>query len=149
MSRMLYYSTLCIFLCIAMHLKRMEINGFKSFAGKTVLEFPSGITAIVGPNGSGKSNVVDAVRWLLGERDAKNLRGAKVDDLIFAGTAKRPRLGMATASLHFENKNNFFPVDFSEVSVVRQIALAHGWEINALTNGNAGATFRLSGLKLV
>src|SRR3989344_5445857 len=103
-------------------LKRLELNGFKSFAGKTVLEFPSGITAIVGPNGSGKSNIVDAVRWLLGERDAKNLRGAKVEDLIFAGTAKRPRLGMATASLHFENKNNFFPVDFSEVSVVRQIA---------------------------
>ena len=103
-------------------LKRLELNGFKSFAGKTVLEFPSGITAIVGPNGSGKSNVVDAVRWLLGERDAKNLRGAKIDDLIFAGTAKRPRLGMATASLHFENKNNFFPVDFAEVSVVRQIS---------------------------
>lgn len=107
---------------MAHFLKRLELNGFKSFAGKTVLEFPSGITAIVGPNGSGKSNVVDAVRWLLGERDAKNLRGAKIDDLIFAGTAKRPRLGMATAILHFENKNNFFPVEFAEVSVMRQIA---------------------------
>jgi chromosome segregation protein len=107
---------------MAHFLKRLELNGFKSFAGKTVLEFPSGITAIVGPNGSGKSNIVDSVRWLLGERDAKNLRGAKIDDLIFAGTAKRPRLGMATASLHFENKNSFFPVDFAEVSVVRQIS---------------------------
>ncbi len=102
-------------------LKRLELNGFKSFAGKTVLEFPAGITAIVGPNGSGKSNVVDAVRWLLGERDAKSLRGGRIDDLIFAGTAKRARLGQAQASLHFENAHNFFPVDFAEVSVMREI----------------------------
>ncbi|HUZ93055.1 MAG TPA: AAA family ATPase, partial [Candidatus Paceibacterota bacterium] len=107
---------------MAHFLKRLELNGFKSFAGKTVLEFPAGITAIVGPNGSGKSNVVDAIRWLLGERDAKSLRGARIDDLIFAGTAKRPRMGQASASLHFDNKNNFFPVDFAEVSVVRQIS---------------------------
>ncbi len=103
-------------------LKRLELNGFKSFAQKTVLEFPAGITAIVGPNGSGKSNVVDAIRWLLGERDAKNLRGAKVEDLIFAGTAKRPRLGQAQAALHFDNGSKFFPVEFTEVSVMRQIA---------------------------
>jgi chromosome segregation protein len=102
-------------------LKRLELNGFKSFAGKTVLEFPAGIVAVVGPNGSGKSNIVDAVRWLLGERDAKNLRGAKVEDLIFAGTQKRARVGMAQASLYFENKNKFFPVDFEEVVVSRQI----------------------------
>ncbi len=102
-------------------LKRLEVNGFKSFAGKTVLEFPAGIVAIVGPNGSGKSNIVDALRWLLGERDAKNLRGAKVEDLIFSGTVKRPRVGMASASLHFENKNKFFPVDFEEVVVSREI----------------------------
>ncbi len=103
-------------------LKRLELNGFKSFAGKTVLEFPAGIVAVVGPNGSGKSNIVDAVRWLLGERDAKNLRGAKVEDLIFAGTQKRARVGMAQASLYFENKNKFFPVDFEEVVVSRQIS---------------------------
>ena len=102
-------------------LKRLELNGFKSFAGKTVLEFPAGIVAVVGPNGSGKSNIVDAVRWLLGERDAKNLRGARVGDLIFAGTQKRARVGMAQASLYFENKNKFFPVDFEEVVVSRQI----------------------------
>lgn len=107
---------------MAHFLKRLELNGFKSFASKVVLEFPAGITAIVGPNGSGKSNVVDAIRWLLGEREAKNLRGAKVEDLIFAGTSKRPRVGQAQASLHFENKNNFFPVDFAEVSVLRQIS---------------------------
>ncbi len=84
-------------------LKRLELNGFKSFAGKTSLDFPAGITAIVGPNGSGKSNVIDAIRWLLGEREAKSLRGGKVEDLIFAGTEKRPRMGQAQASLHFEN----------------------------------------------
>ena len=71
------------------------------------MEFPSGIVAIVGPNGSGKSNVVDAIRWLLGEREAKNLRGGKVEDLIFAGTQKRARVGMASASLHFENSQKF------------------------------------------
>jgi chromosome segregation protein len=103
-------------------LKKLELNGFKSFANKTVLEFPAGIVAIIGPNGSGKSNVVDAIRWLLGERDAKNLRGSKVEDLIFAGTQKRARVGMASASLHFENKNKFFPVDFEEVVVTRQIS---------------------------
>lgn len=103
-------------------LRRLELSGFKSFADKIVLEFPPGITAIVGPNGSGKSNVVDAIRWLLGERDAKSLRGGKIDDLIFAGTPKRPRLGQARASLYFDNSGNFFPIDFSEVSVTRQIS---------------------------
>ncbi|MFA6354172.1 MAG: AAA family ATPase [Candidatus Paceibacterota bacterium] len=102
-------------------LKRLELNGFKSFAGKTTLDFPAGITAIVGPNGSGKSNIVDAIRWLLGEREAKNLRSARAEDLIFAGTPNRPRLGLAQASLHFENKNGFFPVDFSEISVSREV----------------------------
>src|SRR3989344_4024938 len=104
-----------------MFLKSLELNGFKSFAQKTTLEFPAGITAIVGPNGSGKSNIVDAIRWLLGEREAKNLRGAKVEDLIFAGTAKRPRVGQAQASLHFENSHKFFPVDSAEVAVLREL----------------------------
>lgn len=90
-------------------LKKLELNGFKSFADRTVLEFPAGIVAIVGPNGSGKSNIVDALRWLLGERDAKNLRGGKGEDLIFAGTQKRARVGQASASLYFENSNKFFP----------------------------------------
>lgn len=103
-------------------LKRLELNGFKSFAGKTTLDFPAGITAIVGPNGSGKSNVVDAVRWLLGEREAKNLRGGKVEDLIFAGTPSRARQSQAEAGLFFDNNHNFFPVDFGEVSIVRQVS---------------------------
>lgn len=102
-------------------LKRLELNGFKSFAGKTILEFPAGITAIVGPNGSGKSNVVDSIRWLLGERDAKSLRGGKIEDLIFAGTPHRPRVGQAQATLYFENHHGFFPVDFEEVSISRMV----------------------------
>ena len=92
-----------------MFLKSLELNGFKSFAQKTLLEFPVGITAIVGPNGSGKSNIIDAIRWLLGEREAKNLRGGKAEDLIFNGTPKRPRVGMAGASLRFDNGSGFFP----------------------------------------
>ena len=106
---------------MANFLKSLELNGFKSFAQKTILEFPSGTTAIVGPNGSGKSNVVDAIRWLLGERDSKNLRGAKSEDLIFAGTPEKPRHSLAQATLNFNNQSNFFPVDASEISITRQI----------------------------
>lgn len=102
-------------------LKKLELNGFKSFANKTVFEFPEGITAVVGPNGSGKSNVIDSIRWLLGERDAKSLRGGKSEDLIFGGTPKRPRMSQAEASLYFDNSSNFFPVDFSEVVVSRRV----------------------------
>lgn len=104
-----------------MFLKSLELNGFKSFAQKTVLEFPKGITAIVGPNGSGKSNVIDAIRWILGEREAKNLRGAKAEDLIFAGTPKKTRSGMAQVGIYFDNTSKFFPVEFDEVSVLREI----------------------------
>lgn len=104
-----------------MFLTKLELTGFKSFAGKTLLEFPRGIVAIVGPNGSGKSNVIDAIRWLLGERDAKNLRGERSEDLIFAGTPTRARMGLAQARLHFDNRSKFFPVDYEEVSVVRQV----------------------------
>lgn len=102
-------------------LKSLELNGFKSFGQKTTFDLSQGITAIVGPNGSGKSNVIDGIRWLLGEREAKNLRGGKGEDLIFAGTTQRARLGQASASLHFENANNFFPVDFPEITVTRQV----------------------------
>lgn len=105
-----------------MLLKSLELNGFKSFAQKTVLEFPGGITAIVGPNGSGKSNVIDAIRWILGEREAKNLRGGKAEDLIFAGTPKHARSGMASVSINFDNSGKFFPLDFDEVSVSREIS---------------------------
>ena len=103
-------------------LKRVELSGFKSFAAKTTLEFSKGITAIVGPNGSGKSNIIDAVRWLLGERDAKNLRGAKIEDLIFAGTPSRPRVGLAQAGISFDNTAGLYPVEFSEISILRQVS---------------------------
>jgi chromosome segregation protein len=105
-----------------MFLKRLELQGFKSFASKTTLDFPAGIAAIVGPNGSGKSNITDAIRWLLGEREAKNLRGGKADDLIFAGTEKRPRAGLAQATICFDNSSGFFPTEFGEVAITRRIS---------------------------
>jgi len=105
-----------------MFLKRLELQGFKSFADKISLDFPSNVAAIVGPNGSGKSNVTDGIRWLLGERDAKNLRGGKVEDLIFAGTEKRAKLGLAQASLYFDNSSGFFPVEFKEVVISRRVS---------------------------
>ncbi len=104
-----------------MFLKSLELNGFKSFAQKTTLEFPAGITAVVGPNGAGKSNIIDAIRWLLGERESKNLRTAKAEDLIFNGTPQKPRVSMAQAALYFDNNSGFFPVDFKEVLVVRRV----------------------------
>lgn len=103
-------------------LRRIELQGFKSFASRTVLDLPAGITAVVGPNGSGKSNVVDGIRWLLGERDAKHLRGGTVDDLIFSGTPQRARVGQATASLTFDNASGVFPVDAPEVVLSRQVS---------------------------
>lgn len=105
-----------------MFLKRLELQGFKSFANKTILDFPTGITAIVGPNGSGKSNIVDAIKWLLGEREAKSLRGGRVDDLIFAGNNKRPRAGLAQAAIYFDNSSGVFPTEFKEVVISRRIS---------------------------
>jgi len=102
-------------------LKRLELSGFKSFHQKTTLDFSEGISVIVGPNGSGKSNIIDAVRWLLGEREAKNVRGAKSEDLIFSGTNKKARVGMAQAALYLDNSSNSLPVDFSEVAVIRKL----------------------------
>ena len=105
-----------------MLLKRLELHGLKSFADKTVLDLKHNVTAVVGPNGSGKSNITDGIRWLLGERDARNLRGTKGEDLIFAGTGKRPRMGQAQATLYFDNSSGFFPVEFKEVSISRKIS---------------------------
>lgn len=104
-----------------MRLKKLELTGFKSFAHKTVLEFPSAISAIVGPNGSGKSNVVDAVRWVLGEQSLKNLRSKSGADLIWAGSATKSSQGKASINLHFDNTDNFFPIDFEEVIIGRKV----------------------------
>ncbi len=104
-----------------MYLKRLEIQGFKSFADKVEFEFPSGITAIVGPNGSGKSNVVDSIRWVLGEQSVKNLRGSKMEDVIFAGSDDRRPLGMAQVSLTLDNSSHIFDLDFEEVTVSRRL----------------------------
>lgn len=104
-----------------MHLKRLELYGFKSFANKTEIDFEGGITAIVGPNGSGKSNIADALRWVLGEQSVKTLRGSKMDDVIFAGTANRKPLGYAEVSLVLDNKEGDLPIDYDEVSVTRRV----------------------------
>src|SRR3990167_7538522 len=105
-----------------MFLRKLELQGFKSFADKINLDLSHGITAVVGPNGSGKSNITDALRWLLGEREARNLRGAKSEDLIFAGTKDRSRLGQAQATLYFDNSSGFFPVDYKEISISRKVS---------------------------
>jgi len=104
-----------------MYLKRLEILGFKSFANKTVLDFQSGVTGIVGPNGSGKSNVIDALRWILGESSSKSMRADKAENLIFSGTDKKTRSSMAQVSVVFDNSKHFFPVDYEEVSIRRKL----------------------------
>jgi chromosome segregation protein len=104
-----------------LYLKRLEIVGFKSFADKIRLDFLPGVTAVVGPNGSGKSNISDAMRWVLGEQSIKSLRGAKMDDVIFAGTELRKPLGMADVTMVLDNSDGSVPIDYSEISVTRKI----------------------------
>ena len=104
-----------------MYLKRIEMQGFKSFADKTVLEFKPGITAVIGPNGSGKSNISDCIRWVLGEQSMKSLRGAKAEDVIFAGTQNRKSLGFAEASIVIDNSDGKLPIEYNEVTVTRKL----------------------------
>jgi chromosome segregation protein len=103
-----------------LRLKSLELQGYKTFATRTTFEFASGITAIVGPNGSGKSNIVDALRWVLGEQSYGLLRGKKTEDMIFNGSDHRPRAGMASAHILFDNANGWLPVDFTEVGMTRR-----------------------------
>jgi chromosome segregation protein len=114
------------------HLKSLTLKGFKSFASATTLRFEPGITAVVGPNGSGKSNVVDAIAWVLGEQGAKALRGGKMEDVIFAGTAGRPPLGRAEVTLTIDNGDGALPIDYVEVSITRRMFRdgASEYEIN-------------------
>ncbi|WP_040836893.1 chromosome segregation protein SMC, partial [Nocardia brevicatena] len=104
-----------------MHLKSLTLKGFKSFASATTLRFEPGITCVVGPNGSGKSNVVDALTWVMGEQGAKALRGGKMQDVIFAGTAGRAPLGRAEVTLTIDNSDGALPIDYAEVSITRRM----------------------------
>ena len=105
-----------------MYLKKLEIQGFKSFADRTILEFQGGgITAVIGPNGSGKSNISDAIRWCLGEQSMKSLRGAKSEDIIFAGTQARKPLSFAEVEMTFDNSDNVLNIEFQEVTIKRKI----------------------------
>jgi chromosome segregation protein len=103
----------------SVHLKSLTLRGFKSFASTTTLRFEPGITCVVGPNGSGKSNVVDALAWVMGEQGAKSLRGGKMEDVIFAGTAGRPPLGRAEVTLTIDNTDGALPIDYAEVTISR------------------------------
>jgi chromosome segregation protein len=125
-----------------MFLKKLEISGFKSFATRTALDFSygkeneknHGVTVIVGPNGSGKSNIADAIRWVMGEQSMKNLRGKKSEDIIFAGSGKKTKLGSAKVTLYFDNSDKKIPLDFLEVSVSRR--LYRSGESEYLVNGS-------------
>lgn len=105
----------------SMYLKKVEIQGFKSFAEKTEVVFNDRVTAIVGPNGSGKSNIADAIRWVLGEQSVKNLRGTRMEDIIFSGTEKRKALGYSEVTIVFDNSSGRIPIDYREVAVTRRM----------------------------
>ncbi|MFB9069947.1 AAA family ATPase [Citricoccus parietis] len=111
-----------------MYLKTLTVRGFKSFASATTFHFEPGVTAVVGPNGSGKSNVVDALSWVMGEQGAKNLRGGKMEDVIFAGTSGRAPLGRAQVSLTIDNADGALPIEYSEVTISRTLFRSGGSE---------------------
>src|SRR5512138_970487 len=101
-------------------LKSLELHGYKTFASRIQFEFPGIITAVVGPNGSGKSNIADSLRWVLGEQSFSLLRGRKTEDMIYSGSEQRPRAGMASATIIFDNTDGWLPIDFGEVALTRR-----------------------------
>ena len=117
-----------------MKLAELNIVGFKSFAKKTNIVLHDGMTAIVGPNGCGKSNIVDAIRWVMGEQRSSVLRGEKMDNVIFSGSASAKAVGMAEVSLKIENTKNILPLDYAEVVITRR--LFRSGESQYLLNGN-------------
>ncbi len=118
-----------------MYLKSLELQGFKSFANKIILQFHNGITGVVGPNGSGKSNVSDAIRWVLGEQSAKQLRGGSMQDVIFAGTQQRRAMSYAYVAITLDNSDHALPIDYEEVTVARR--LYRSGESEYLINGTS------------
>jgi chromosome segregation ATPase len=137
-------------MCLTMYLKRLEIQGFKTFAQKTVVEFPekkknsNPLTVIVGPNGSGKSNIADAIRWCLGEQSMKQLRGKKTEDIIFSGSEGRSRSGFAEVTMIFENEDKALKTDFAEVAITRR--LYRDGESDYMLNGQSA---RLQDIQLL
>ena len=115
-------------------LKALELAGFKSFADKTRFEFPAGITVVVGPNGSGKSNLVDAIKWVLGEQSIKSLRGKEMTDVIFNGSPTRRSMNAAEITLTFDNSHNLLPIDSPELHITRRVY--RGGEGEYLINRN-------------
>src|SRR3989304_7088075 len=105
---------------MSLRLKSLELQGYKTFASRSVFEFASGIPAIVGPNGSGKSNIADSLRWVLPEQSYSLLRGKRPEDMIFSGSESRSKGSMATATIPFDNSDGWLPIDFNEVSIGRR-----------------------------
>ena len=103
-----------------MRLKSLEIKGFKSFADKTIVSFDEGITGIIGPNGCGKSNIIDSIRWVIGEHKISNLRSENLESLVFNGSKTRSPSGLAEVSLTFENTKNLLPTEFNTVTISRK-----------------------------
>src|SRR5919112_1736718 len=121
---------------MTLRLKRLEIQGFKSFANRTVFDLAEGLTAVIGPNGSGKSNLAEAVRWVLGEQSNVALRGRKGEDVIFAGGSGRTALGMAEVALTLDNSSGGLPLEYNEVTIARRIF--RDGETHYLINGGRG-----------